>query len=175
MSSSKAVFGWLGAIWGISGLGMLFGNALFRLFPYVVELRELELQGGHWAALAASLVFLGYGKGYLVFQRKFSPRAAVRALYLKNNPTVVRVLLAPLFCLCFFCAIRKRMIMSYTITTMVVLLIIGVRQLDQPWRGIVDAGVVLGLGWGLATVIFFFMQVFFGKGSYASHEVPSPS
>ena len=33
-------------------------------------------------------------------------------------------------------------------------LIVLIRKLDQPWRGIVDAGVVVGLGWGLVATLW---------------------
>ena len=36
---------------------------------------------------------------------------------------------------------------------LLLLLVIVVHQLPQPWRGIVDAGVVLGLAWGLVSFL----------------------
>ena len=60
----------------------------------------------------------------------------------------------------------------YHETRMIVLLILGVRQLPQPWRGIVDAGVLLGLGWGLVSVWFFCAKAFFGKAYSVSPETP---
>ena len=34
-----------------------------------------------------------------------------------------------------------------------IVLIVSVRQLPQPWRGMVDAGVVVGLTWGVVSII----------------------
>ena len=164
--------GMLGAIWGIGGLSLLFGSALFRLYPYAEELCGMAFEWFHWVALAASLLFMGYAEGYKGFHLKFSPRCAARALYLKNNPTVVRILFAPFFCMGYFHATRKRKIVSYSLTLMIILLIVFVRKLDQPWRGIVDAGVVLGLGWGLVSVWLFAIKAFFGKGFTVSPETP---
>jgi len=166
------MLGKIGAIWGIAGLSLLFGSALYRLYPYAQELCGMEFKWFHWAALAASLAFMGYAEGYKGFHLKFSPRAAARALYLKQNPTFARVLFAPLFCMGFFHATRKRKIVAYSLTTMIILLIILVRQLAQPWRGIVDAGVVLGLGWGLVSVWLFTLKAFFGKGFDVAPETP---
>ena len=45
---------------------------------------------------------------------------------------------------------------------MVIVLIVLVEQLPQPWRGIVDAGVLLGLGWGLGSFWIVSMRVFLG-------------
>jgi hypothetical protein len=161
-----------GAVWGIAGLSLLFGSALFRLYPYAQALMEIPLEWFHGASLATSLIFMGYAEGYKGFHLKFSPRAAARALYLKGNPTLVRVLLAPLFCMGFFHATRKRKIVSFSLTIGIIGLIVLVRQLPQPWRGIVDAGVVVGLGWGLLSVWLFSIKAFFGTGFDVSPETP---
>ena len=172
MSIGKSLVGKVGALWGIAGLSLLFGNALFRLYFYAQALCGMEFEWFHWVALAASLLFMGYAEGYKGFHLKFSPRVAARALYLKNNPTVIRVLFAPFFCMGYFHADRKRKIISYCLTIMVIGLIVWVKTLEQPWRGIVDAGVVLGLGWGLVSVWIFALKAFFGKGFDVSPETP---
>lgn len=171
-SSNKSTLGTLGALWGIVGLSLIFSRGLICLYPFVEELAGMTLGGIHWAGLAVSLLFMGYAEGYKGFHLKFSPRAAARALYLKNNPTPERIIFAPLFCMGFFHATRKRKIVAYSLTTMIVLLIVLVRHLPQPWRGIVDAGVLLGLGWGLISVWLFSMQAFFGTSYDVSPETP---
>ena len=40
----------------------------------------------------------------------------------------------------------------------IVILVIIIRQLDQPWRGIVDAGVVIGLVWGALSIVVMFVR-----------------
>ncbi len=165
--------GTFGAIWGITGLSWLFCSAIVRLFPYVQELKFETFSWYHWVGLAGSLLFMGYAEGYKGFQLKFAPRAAARALYLKRNPTVLRVLFAPLFCMGFFHATRKRKIVSYSLTGMIILLIIGVHHLTQPAHGIVDAGVLFGMSWGTVSVWIFAVKAFFGKEAYTvSPETP---
>jgi hypothetical protein len=166
--------GRIGAIWGILGLSLILGRGLTCLYPYAQELCGTPFAWFHWVGLAASLAFMGYAEGYKGFQLKFSPRVAARAFYIKQNPTFARVLFAPLFCMGFFHATRKRKIVSYCLTLMIVGLIIWVRNLPQPWRGIVDAGVLLGLGWGLVSIWVFAFQAFFGKGFNVSPETPDP-
>jgi len=170
--SGKSTWGTVGAAWGILGLTLIFGRGLICLYPYVEELPESTFVWFHWIALAASLLFMGYAEGYKGFHLKFSPRAAARARYLRENPTPMRVTFAPLFCMGFFHATRKRKIVAYSLTTMIVLLIVLVRELPQPWRGIVDAGVLLGLGWGLVSVWIFTFKALFGKGFDISPETP---
>ena len=77
-----------------------------------------------------------------------SPRVVERAGQLATAPTVLRVVLAPLYCVGYFAATRRVMLVSWIGTFAIILLIILVHRLDQPWRGIVDAGVVVGLTWG---------------------------
>lgn len=170
--SGGSLLGSIGAIWGVSGVSLIFGSALFRLYPHARELFGMGFGWVEWAALAAGLGFVGYAKGYGIFHRSFSPRFAARALYLKRNPTLVRILLAPLFCMGYFHATRKRKTVSLAMTSMVVGLILLVRKLDQPWRGIVDAGVLTGLGWGLVSIWLFTFRAFFGKGPDAPPETP---
>jgi len=33
-----------------------------------------------------------------------------------------------------------------------------VRRLAQPWRGIIDAGVVVGLAWGVGSVVYYALR-----------------
>ena len=166
------MLGIIGAVWGIVGLSWLFGSAIVRLYPYVHELCGTTFAWYHWVGMAVSLVFMGYAEGYKGFQLKFAPRAAARALYLKQNPTFLRVLLAPLFCMGYFHATRKRKIVSYSLTGMIILLIIGVHHLKQPVHGIVDAGVLFGIGWGTVSVWIFSIKAFFGKDYTVSPETP---
>ncbi len=166
------MLGKIGALWSVLGISLVFGSALYRLYPYAREVFGMEFGWVQWGALVAGVAFMGYGKGYGIFHRSFSPRFAARALYLKQNPTFVRILLAPLFCMGYFHATRKRKIVSFAMTAMVVGLILLVRRLDQPWRGIIDAGVILGLGWGLVSIWFFTLKAFFGKGFDVPPETP---
>jgi len=166
------MIGLIGAIWGVLGLSLIFSSALFRLYPYAQELCGISLSWVHWVGLVVSLVFMGYAEGYKGFHLKFSPRVAARALYLRENPSFARVLFAPFFCMGYFHATRKRKIVSYCLTLMIIGLIVLVRGLDQPWRGIVDAGVLLGLGWGLVSIWLFTFQAFFGKNFDVAPETP---
>ena len=44
---------------------------------------------------------------------------------------------------------------SVVLLVMIVVFIIIAHQLPQPWRGILDLGVVVGLSWGLVTILVF--------------------
>ena len=66
--------GTLGALWGLTGVFLLLGGAVFRLAPVGFEIFSAELSGLHWGAIFASLLFMGYFEGYAGFQKSFCPR-----------------------------------------------------------------------------------------------------
>lgn len=148
------------AIWSVVGFSLLLGEAFYKVIPFVIELFSLPLTAGHWAALVGWSLFMAYSEGYRGFQKHYSPRFAARAHWLKNNPNSINPWLAPLFCMCFLGTTRKRKIVAYCLTSGIVLLVIYIRSLPQPWRGIIDAGVLIGLSWGLLSVLWFCWQAF---------------
>lgn len=155
-----SIAGWIGALWGLGGVGLLLGFAIYRLTPLGLEAVRSELSTLQWVALVGFTIFMLYSEAWKGFQKAFSPRVAARCRHLRDHATPWRVLLAPFFAMAYFAAPRRRRIASYALTTGVILLVILVQQLDQPWRGIVDVGVVLGLTWGLvATVVYWVLAM----------------
>jgi hypothetical protein len=53
----------------------------------------------------------------------------------------------------------------------IIILVLVVRLLSPPWRGIVDLGVVIGLTWGFISLLIFNLLAFTEKFQY-SPEVP---
>lgn len=165
--------GALGALWGVAGVALLLGSAIYRLSLVAAEAVSSPLSPLHWTALLLVLFFMAYAEGYRGFQQRFSPRVAARAKYLREHPRMMPVLLAPLFCMGYFHATRQRKITSYAVTGGIVALILLVRLLPQPWRGIVDAGVVVGLLWGLVSLLIFAVKAFTSDRFAYAPEVPS--
>jgi len=52
-------------------------------------------------------------------------------------------------------ATNRRKILSIGLTIMIICFVIIARLLPQPWRGIVDAGVVVGLAIGVISIFYF--------------------
>ena len=156
------MLGPLAAAWGIAGVSLLLATAILRLAPVAAQALSSPLSPIHWAALAAWLPAMAYLEGYRGFQLGFSPRVAARARHLARQPTGVRTALAPLFCMAYFAAPTRRRLVSFGVTTAVVVLVLAMRAVPQPWRGIVDAGVVVGLAWGLVSLWVFTAQAFGG-------------
>lgn len=147
-------------------------RALVSLTPIALEpICTGQLEAWHWAVLVGWVVTNAYAEGLVGFHRKFSPRTVDRALYLGRNPSLGRVVLAPLFCMGLFHASRKTMIVSWTLLLGIVALVIFMRQLEQPWRGIIDAGVVVGLALGLVSLCGLFLRAVLTKREPVLHEV----
>lgn len=166
--------GVLAATWGILGVAALLSNALKRLAPMAGD----AISGGHlgaaqWIALAACIGFMGFFEGYRAFQRGFCPRVVSRALHLAAHPRPLHVLVAPLYCMGLVHASRRRLTVSWSLTLGIVGLVLAVRMLEQPWRGIVDAGVVVGLGWGLVSLLAIAVRAAAGRPPEMSIELPA--
>lgn len=171
-SDKPSLIGSLGSFWGVAGVSLLLSFAVYRLTVVAIDAFAFPFQWYHWLVLFGNIAFMAHSEGYKGFQKGFSPRVAARARYLKYNPRLSHVLVAPLFCMSYFFATRKRLVITYTLTLGIVLLVIIFHQISQPWRGILDAGVVVGLSWGIASLIWFAFAAL-GTGEYeASAEVP---
>ena len=166
------MLGRVGAWWGVVGVSLLIGWAVMRLTPIALEAWAMPWGWMEWAVAVPWLLFMLVGEGYRGFQKGFAPRVAARARYLREHPVLLHVLLAPAFCMGFFHATRKRMIVSWAVTTGIVLLILAVRLLPQPWRGIVDLGVVAGLTWGLVAIVLYAIHALTAHTFEHPPEVP---
>lgn len=146
--------GTLFALWGLFSFLALIVHAIVRMMPVFADMFAYSMNPIEISSLVASVILFTVGKGYFAFQRSFSPRFGERARMLQENPSVVYGVLAPLYCMGLIGAPLSRMVRMWLMVAIVVVLIISVRTLSDPWRGIVLAGVVVALVWGsIATVI----------------------
>jgi len=145
----------IAAAWGVLGVILLLSQACWRLGLEALHALEYEWSMLHWIAFVIIVFFMGYSEGYKAFQKQFSPRVVSRARTLFSQCSIAQLIFAPLFCMGFFHATPKRKIITYIVTFGIILLIIGVRLMPHPWRGMVDIGVVVGLSWGMVAIIAF--------------------
>lgn len=162
----------LAALWGLGTIFLLLTSAVYRLGKLGIEAFAYPFTWLHWATLVLTLVIMAYSEGYRGFQRGFSPRVAARARYLQEHPKPLHLLLAPLYCMGFIHATRRRRLTTLILTSAIIVLIILVRLLPQPWRGIVDLGVVVGLGWGTISLLIYSVRAFGSSPPDTDPEVP---
>lgn len=154
----------LAPVWGVAGVALLLGFAVYRLLPFVVELSTYQLQSWHVAVGFIWCVFMLYSEGYKAFYQQFAPRVVARASVLPKHATLLRVILAPLFCIGYFGAPKHRVLIAYGLAAGIIALIVLVHFVAQPWRGIIDSGVVLGLVAGILSLVWWSFQQLRGPG-----------
>jgi len=160
------------AIWGVAGTCSILGVAIFRMLGHVREGFEHTFGWQHYALLIPWLFFMLYSEGYKGFQKGFSPRVAARAHYLKQHSTTVRAIFAPVFCMGFFHSTKKRKIVVWILLLAITCFVVMFQFVPQPWRGILDVGVVLGLSWGVIATLCFAFKYWFVDASEADPEMP---
>lgn len=168
----RGFWGPVAAAWGALGFAALLVFAIVRLSGVIVAGAAERWEWTHWTLAALNAVFMAWSEGYRGFQLRFSPRTAARVKWLRHHPTLVRGLLAPLFVMAFFGAPRGRVVATWVLAAAIVVAIVVVHALPQPWRAALDIGVVIGLGWGLATFGWWLWRVFAAPGYPAAPEVP---
>ncbi len=167
----KAV-GLIGSLWGTLGILTLLGSAVYRLAPRALEAIQSGLTPIQWIILILWTIFMGRSEGYKGFQKKFSPRTAARVHHLSTHPNLLHTLLAPLFGMGYFHATKKTKIIAYAFTIGIICLVLLVRLAPQPWRGIIDTGVVFFFSWGIIAFLIFVIRAFLNGKPDHSPEVP---
>lgn len=161
----------IGFIWGVGGILLLLLFAIVRLGGVALELSAFSLSWWQWLIMLVWLAYMVWAEGYKGFHLAFAPRVVVRARYLADHPRPVHVLLAPLFCMGYIHATPRRRILSIALSCMIVCFVLLARMLPQPWRGIVDVGVVAGLVFGVCSIVYYLLQL--RQAGVASLPVPA--
>jgi hypothetical protein len=160
----------LGAAWGIIGIILLLGSAIVRITPHALEAFRIGFTPLQWIVLALWCTCMLVSEGYHGFQQRFAPRVSTRMWHLTNHGRPIDIILAPLYCIGYYGADCRRIIVSWTLTLGITALIIAVRTLPQPWQGVIDTGVVLGLFYGLAWVCIYVYRTIKHRASLADPE-----
>ncbi len=172
-SSLQRALGTVIALWGVLGVVVMLVQALMRLTPMASAALSSLHSPWQWALAIGWIAFNSYAEGYRGFHRGFSPRVIARALHLQRRPSLLRGVLAPLYCMSLFGASRRGLIVARVLLLGICALVAVVRMLDQPWRGIVDAGVVAGLALGVLSIGFHAWCVVCGKSAPVDPDLPA--
>lgn len=163
------------ASWGVLGVLGLLAQAMIRLTPLALEPLRTGMTGFQWALYVGWVVFNAYAEGYRGFQRNFSPRVVARAMHLAKDHDALSVALAPLYCMALFRAKRRKQIIAWVLLVVIVTIVLLVRMVPQPWRGIIDAGVVVGLAWGSISIVVLFGRALLSGKIPPNDSLPEPA
>mmetsp|Transcript_67068 Transcript_67068/g.169323 ORF Transcript_67068/g.169323 Transcript_67068/m.169323 type:complete len:260 (+) Transcript_67068:54-833(+) len=147
--------------WGVFGVCGYLSYGIAKVVPIVLDGLGAIDAWWQWGLLAATLLFFAYVEGYKGFQLGFSPRVVSRAWVVSeevDDAPVWHKALAPAFCIGYFHGTTKRVITSWAVTTVIFAVVIGVKQLPNPYRAIIDAGVIVGLLWGVISILVLYFQ-----------------
>tara|TARA_B100000780_G_C21077863_1_gene433969 strand:- start:209 stop:730 length:522 start_codon:yes stop_codon:yes gene_type:complete len=166
------MLGRIGFIWGSLGVIGLLMASVVRLSTIALEFLLYPVHTWHWLALLVWVVFMAYSEGYKGFQKAFAPRVAARLIWLRQNPNYWLVALAPIYAMGFIYASTKRTLVSYGILVIVLVFITIAMNLPQPWRPILDAGVVVGLLWGATATAWHILLATLKGTSSVNPDLP---
>tara|TARA_R110002110_G_scaffold414951_1_gene647055 strand:+ start:338164 stop:338727 length:564 start_codon:yes stop_codon:yes gene_type:complete len=151
----------IGYFWGIIGVLALLLSAITRLSMRVIEMLDYPMTLLHWLALFGFTLYMAYAEGYKGFHQNFAPRVIERARIFSGQQGIGSpgfIIFAPLLCMGYIHATRKRKITTFSLSAMIIVLIVLVSMMPQPWRGVIDAGVVFGLLIGVLSILYFWFR-----------------
>jgi len=145
----------LSAAWAVTGVVAMLAYAVYRLAFFAVEAWDMGFTLIQAIILIIHCVFMAYSEGYKGFHLSFSPRFAARVRYILHEGRGIELILAPIFCFGYFGTSRAKQIVALTLTLLLVGIVSLMHYIPQPWRGIIDAGVVLGLSIGIISLLYW--------------------
>ncbi len=152
------------AAFGVLQVSLFLGSAVYRLTPLAIEpWTQHMLSSPQQLLFVAWMGLMLYSEGYRGFHLRFCPRVVARAAQLGRDPRPLDLLLALPFCMTLIRAERRKLVARWSFIIALYTLIVFVRMLPQPWRGIVDGGVVVGLAAGIVSLWWIFAQYASGK------------
>lgn len=161
------------AWWGVAGTVALLVDAIMRLAPIAAEpLMQGGLSGSALVAYVAAIGFMAYVEGYRGFQLRFSPRVVARALAIGRAPWWCAPL-APVYCMGMVHATRRRLVGTWCLIAGIIAMVVMIRWLPQPWRGAIDAGVVVGLSWGSISILVEAARAVSGRVPEIDPDLPA--
>ena len=165
----------LSVIWAIVVvLGVLL-FAVFRLAQHSWVALQMPLGWLEYSVLLINTLFMAYSEGYKGFHLSFAPRFAARVKYVYQQGQGVQLWLSPLFCFGYFGTTKAKQVVAFALTILLICVIVLMGYMPQPWRGVVDAGVVVGLSIGVLSMLYWLLQEYKQLAYLHSPEVPQLS
>ena len=135
--------------WAVTGVAVPLVEAVYRLGARTMAAIRSGLTATQWGLFALTVLLFAYAEGYRALQQRFAPRVVSRALALRHTDNVLWRILAPLYAMSLVGADRRHLARAWASVGLIVAAILVMREIPQPWRGMVDGGVAVALTWGL--------------------------
>lgn len=150
----------MAAWWGIIGVLLALAKAVIGLGGRGLQTLRGGLAPGEWATLVALVVLFVYVEGMRALQLRFAPHVVARAHALSADGPVIWRVLAPLYSFGLVGAPTRALLRAWAGVAAIVIAVIIVRALPEPWRGIIDLAVAAALLWGtVALAILAFRRL----------------
>jgi hypothetical protein len=147
------------AAFALLQVSLFLGSAVYRITPFAWEAWfDFDLTALQRGIFIAWALMNTYTEGYRGFHQRFCPRVVARAFELGRDPRPLALLLALPYSLSLIMAPKKQLLARWGFVVALYTLIVVVHQVSQPWRGIIDGGVVVGLVWGVVSLWWLFIR-----------------
>ena len=137
----------------MAGVAALFVDAVVQLGRRGI----VTLRGGlaplEWVAFAVLLIAFVYGEGVRALARRWVPATVARGFELDARSPLVWKILAPLYAMGLVGAPGRALVRAWGGVALIVVAVLVVRALPEPWRGIVDFAVAGALLVGLGAIV----------------------
>jgi hypothetical protein len=157
--------------WGVGGTVAVLGEGVIRVATVSADALDAGLATEQWLFAAVWVPAMAYGEGWRGFHQRFAPRVVVRARVLGQRGGWA-LLAAPLFVMGLVGATPRRMVANWALTLGIVVAVLSIRAMPLGWRGVIDAGVVAGLGAGALSVLWHAARAAGGVWPGVDPELP---
>lgn len=139
--------------WALIGIALLLGKAVMRLGwrGWIVLSDGVTAFQGFVAVLLVG-AFL-YGEGMLALERRWVPSLLHRVDRLPDEGNRWNRLGAPLYAMSLIGAPAKTLVRAWAGVGAIVVAVLVVRALPDPWRAMIDLAVAAALAWGLLALV----------------------
>jgi hypothetical protein len=141
------------AAWAIGAIALSLVEAIWRLGARASATLRAGLEPLEWAALIFVVALFLYGEGVRALQRRFVPHVVTRTVAVARSGGAASALLAPLYAMSLVHDAPRAVARAWAGVALIVLAVVAVRELPEPWRGVIDAGVASALSWGLGALL----------------------
>ncbi len=135
------------------GVAAVLGWAAWRLGARGLAVVREGLTPTQWQVLAVLVLAFVIGEGVVALQRRWLPKVAGRAAMLSSRAPIALRVAAPAHAFGLVGVPMRVAVRAWLGVAAVVLAVLAVRALPDPWRGMIDLAVAAALAWGAVAAL----------------------